>query len=126
MIYEDTVVVNEDSAFSLLARVTDTVGTVLTQSDVSSIEYQIYPEDSTTAHVGATSLTVSSVIYDTLQTHAAWIKDTTGYNFRHDVAATVLLDPDVTYLVEHKFTLATGTIIRTHPFRVSVHPLKSA
>ncbi len=136
MIYEDVVVVNEGSTCSLLARVTDTVGTVLTQSDISSIEYQIYPEDSTTAVVGATSLTVSSVIYDTLQTHAAWIKDTTGYNFRHEVSGAALgdqpaitFDPDVTYIVEHKFVLAdppsTGTTIRTNPFRISVHPLKS-
>ena len=75
------------------------------QADVSTITYSIYPTDSTTAHTTATSLTVATVIFDTLQTDARWTKDITGYNWRHDVAATVLVDPTKDYQIEYKVTI---------------------
>ena len=100
----DTQVVYEDSTFSVLARI-HANGTNVVQADVSTITYSIYPTDSTTAHTTATSLTVATVIFDTLQTDARWTKDITGYNWRHDVAATVLVDPTKDYQIEYKVTI---------------------
>jgi hypothetical protein len=127
MIYSASGIVPEASAFSILSRVLGMDGNVLTQSGVTAIEYQIFPLDSTTAHVTATPLTVADVIFDTLQTDPAWTKDATGYNFRHDIAETVLTDPASDYSVEYKFTLASAgaPVIRLHPFRISISSLKS-
>lgn len=114
----------ESSSFSVMARI-HASGANITQADVTSIEYQIYPHNSTTAHTGATALTVSSVIFDTLQTDARWTKDATGYNFRHDVAATVLTDPATEYEVEYKFTMADSSVFRLAPVCIKLDPIKS-
>ena len=73
-----------------MARVVGADGSAVTQSDISTAEYSIYllddqDPDSLTAvdDHNAVSLTVSSVVYDTLQTDDRWDEDGTGYNFLH-------------------------------------------
>ena len=121
----DTQVVYEDSAFSVLARI-HANGTNVVQADVSTIMYSIYPTDSDTAHTTATSLTVATVIYDTLQTDARWTKDITGYNWRHDVAATVLVDPADDYQIEYKVTMADASVFHWLPDPISLIAIKSS
>jgi len=121
----DTQVVYEDSAFSVLARI-HANGTNVVQADVSTITYSIYPTDSDTAHTTATSLTVATVIYDTLQTDARWTKDITGYNWRHDVAATVLVDPADDYQIEYKVTMADASVFHWLPDPISLIAIKSS
>jgi hypothetical protein len=122
-------IVMEDSIFANMARV-HADGANLTQSDVSAIEYQIFYVDSDTAHTTATSLTVSSVIYDTLQTDARWDEDATGYNFRHDVGHGVLVDPSRLYKFEYKVTLADSSefylLFPPDPDVIQVTPVKSS
>ena len=123
MAITDTVL--EDSTFSIMARV-HANGSNLLQADVSSITYSIFYTDSTVAHTTSTALTVSSVIYDTLQTDSRWTVDGTGYNFRHDVAASVLTDPTRVYQFEYLFTLADASAFFLKSRRIVVEPVKTS
>src|SRR5687768_11468905 len=76
----------------LMARVVDSAGVNIQQSGVSAIKYSIYELDPSrpdvqTAVAGhdAFVLTVSGVIYNSLQTGGLWTVDAVGYNFRHEV-----------------------------------------
>jgi hypothetical protein len=118
-------VVVEDSIFTIMARIHGD-GANLVQADISSISYQIFYTDSDTAHTGETSLTVSTVVYDTLQTDARWTVDSTGYNFRHDVSDGVLVDPERRYAFEYTITMTDGRIVRLTPILISLTPVKSS
>lgn len=110
--------VNEDSAFSLMARVSAD-GSDVQQADVSSISWEVFNAE-TQASVSSGSLTVSDVVFDTLQTNDLWSYDGSGYNFRHQVAQSVLTSPG-RYRFEHLFTLSTGNAFFIEPFVVTVN-----
>jgi len=108
-----------------MARITGTDAANIQQADVSSIAYSVYDlDDETTATVTGT-LTVSSVVYDTLQTDARWDTDTTGYNFRWDVPASVFADGDKIYRIEIAFTPASGEVYHVVYEGTSVSILRS-
>ena len=115
--------IREDSAFSVLLRI-EHDGANAVQSDIDSIEYQIFPHYSTTAHTTATALTVADVIYDTLQTGGGWNTDTTGWNFKHNVAATTFPTPGA-YEMEYKVTFSGSSVVYLDPVRVVVQAIKS-
>lgn len=100
----------EDGGASLMARVVGNNGASITQAGISTITYAVYDLHAGTEIVASTSLTVSAVVFDTLQTDARWTEDTTGYNFRHDIAANVFTTGDLTYRVEYKFTPSSGAV----------------
>ena len=84
----------KDGSAVLLARVAgdDDVGR-LTQADVASIVYSVYPineedDDADTAVTGhdAAALEPADTILDTLQTGGEWSGDSTGYNFRAKIS----------------------------------------
>ena len=100
--------VNEASSFSLMYRVY-VDGVAMVQSDVSTIEYAVINEGTKEVITALTSLTVANVVYDTLQTDVRWTKDNVGYNFKHDVGHTITTDPDISYRLEYKVTLASGS-----------------
>lgn len=82
--------IREGDAPKLMARVVGPENTPLTQSLVSSIAWTLYDLRSTTpgTAVDSGSLTVASVIFDSLQTSdAAWTEDDTGYNFAYQFPA---------------------------------------
>jgi hypothetical protein len=111
----------EDGTPTLLARVYGTAGTPITQATCSSIAYSI--TDTTTNTVADSgSLTISAVIYDTLQTDAIWTKDATGYNFKWTPSATYLSAPGVTYAVEATITTTTSAKIQV-PFALTTVPI---
>lgn len=86
----------EDCGISLMDRVYGNAGTAITQATITAISYKVYSHTSKDKAVDAEdgtliasgSLTVASVVFDTLQTDARWTKDSTGYNFRYDSPAT--------------------------------------
>jgi hypothetical protein len=103
---------------ALLARVVGFDGEPLKQADVSTITYTIYELDDAdptarTAVDGHTAvpLTIAEVIFDSLQTDAAWTVDATGYNFRHLIDIGVKAAFTVAqqrYLVEYTIEPASG------------------
>lgn len=117
--------VNEDGGFSILARVTalDATGTevvpsegpCLKQVDVASITCRVYSlgankdNASGTQITPAPTLTPAANLFDTLRT-SGWPtdKDSSGYNFRHDVAASFVPNQDEWTLLEYKLTLSAG------------------
>lgn len=73
----------EDASLKVMARIRDIDNALITQASVATIAYRSV-EDGTTEIVASTSLTVASVVFDTLQTtadDASWTLDATGYNF---------------------------------------------
>lgn len=114
----------EDSTVEILGRVTARNGSgaatgiggegkFLQQADVSSITCKVYnlTDDATTVDTDLGSLTVSSVILNTVDSSGeVWTKDDIGYNFRHTIAETVFTDGGDTYRLEYKFTLTGGAV----------------
>lgn len=90
-------------------------GNWLQQADISTITCNGFdlgagsPKTALTASPG--SLTVSSVVTDTpVTTNVNWTEDTIGYNFSHNLPATLFVRAGRKLLVEYKFTLADATI----------------
>ena len=109
----------EDSGVSLMARVYGHAATVITQATISSITYTVTEHDTQenaedgangTSIITSTSLTVSAVVFDTLQTDARWTKDSTGYNFRYDSVAADRTNGGVWHRYEVKFTPSSGAV----------------
>jgi hypothetical protein len=100
----------EDGSVSLLARVVGQAGTAVTQASLTSITYKIFDtlSDTPTSAVASGTLTISDVIFDTLQTDARWTKDNTGYNFLHTIGAGVLTKENTVYRIEYLFDPVTG------------------
>lgn len=103
-------VVFTGSGFSLLGRGKMADGSYFTQAKFSTITIAAYEKNSDgTLVVAETSLTIASVIFDTLQTDDRWTKDSTGYNFRYDAAASFLPSGgDKTYIIRLTCTPASG------------------
>ena len=89
----------ENNPLVLMDRIQGEDATDMQQADVTAITYRVWQYDSQTAmqndtdgtEVGTSaSLTVASVIFDTLQTDARWGADTEGYNFRFTLPGTRL------------------------------------
>lgn len=102
----------------LLARIVGSDAEAIVQADVSTIRYSILKlneraPDSTEAVDGHDDvlLTVSDVLFDTLQTDDLWSADVVGYNFRHELdVATNEAFPTagVSYQVRYVVTPASG------------------
>lgn len=104
----------EDSGHSVMARVTGNAATDIVQADITSIAYTVHDLKTGEKTVTGT-LTVSTVIFDTLQTDARWTEDITGYNFRYDIPASELPNGGREYKFEIVFNPASGenfTIVR--------------
>jgi hypothetical protein len=118
------------SGVGLYARVTNVAGTAITQASLTSAHYQV--RDLTAQTSGTkTALTVSSVVYDALQTGEGWSDvDSTGYNFKYVVPATEFAhDPDDDeapivhrYQVDVLFTPASGEPFVV-PFQFNAYPV---
>jgi hypothetical protein len=104
-----------------LARVLGAANAPVVQTDIASISYTIYLLDSrdpdnwtpVTGH-SSVALTVSAVVFNTLQTDAAWTTDAIGYNFRHEIDISVNQAFNAAgskYLVEYRFVPNTGQAI---------------
>ncbi len=117
----------KNGSATLLARVVGAAGAVVARADIASIKYSIYlldedDPDSQTAVTGhvAVPLSVSGVIFDTLQTDALWTKDSLGYNFKHllNVAAQpAFAAAGRSYRIVYELTPAAGQVILVR-FRV--------
>jgi hypothetical protein len=110
----------EDCGISLMDRIQGNGGTNITQATISSIAYSVYAYDdedkavagdaSGTAVVEDTALTVSAVVFDSLQTAAPWdsTADSTGYNFRYNSVAADRPSGEKWHRYEIVFTPTSG------------------
>lgn len=119
-----TVVVNESSSFSIMYRVLAD-GSAAQQADIDSVEYAVINDETKEVIQSLASLTVSDVVFDSLQLDRMWNVDVTGYNLRHDVPQTLLTNPNVRYRIEYKVTLDGGTEVWLTPVVVSLNTIYS-
>lgn len=97
----------QDSGLTLLARILGAAGAPVTQLSLASIAYAV--QDVTTGvQIGTGTLTIGTVIFDTLQTDAVWTKDAVGYNFKATLASTLFANGGDTYQIDVKFVPVTG------------------
>lgn len=97
----------EDTSPALMSRVTGNAGAAITQASLTSITLDVYSEHDGSAVAEDVDVTISSTVFDTLQTDARWTKDSTGYNFRYDCPQTYLPSPGL-YRYEFTFDPASG------------------
>ncbi len=111
----------KNGSATVLGRIVGADAAAIVKADISTITYSIYllddqDADSRTAvtNHSAVSLTVSAVVFDSLQTDAIWTVDSTGYNFKHvlDVSSDVAFAiAGRRYLVEYTLTPDSGQVI---------------
>lgn len=94
----------------ITARVQTPAGTLLTQAALAASGIRITAERDGHTITGSTILSTSTV-YDTIQgsslSDSRWTKDTTGYNFRHEVPASYFPAAGY-YRVNVDFDFASG------------------
>ncbi len=110
--------VAEDSTFAVMLRL-QVDGNNATQAVLSSITWKAWDEKDTATAYASGTLTVSSVVYDTLQTDGRWSADATGYNFRHDITQATFTDPG-RYLIEYTVTMTGGNSFIAGPVEINV------
>jgi len=106
--------VNTDTVFAgsgitFLARLRGDDGQLITQASLSGVTVDVWDRSNSDVSVLSTAVTVTTSVFDTLQTDPRWTADTTGYNFRYDMADTVLSQDNHKYRVEFWFTPVTGS-----------------
>jgi hypothetical protein len=114
----------EDGTATALARITarngsgdatgvNGEGNWLQAADISTITYKLFDLDGSTPTTATESgsLTVANVVLDTpVTTNVIWTKDTTGYNFIHDLTNTWFPNPNRRYRMEYTVTLTGGAV----------------
>jgi hypothetical protein len=80
------------------------------QADCVSIQMKAWKTTDFDNTVLDAALTVSSVVFDALQTDGRWTRDSTGYNFRYDVADTICTDAGALYLFEAVIETSGGSL----------------
>jgi len=120
-----TGVVWERSGVSLMARIVGQDAQNITQSALVSISFKIFDLAVPEAAKSSGTLTVSSVVFNTLQTDTRWTKDATGYNFRHDVGATAFSGGTKDWRIEYLFTPSGGAAPFWVVFELHAHRIYS-
>jgi hypothetical protein len=104
-----TATIWEDSGCFLMARVRGNAGSNITIASITSITSNVYDESNVNTLVaGPTTQTVSSVVFDTLQTDSRWTKDSTGYNVGVSALAAWFPTGGHLYRVELAFVPVSG------------------
>lgn len=82
-------------------------GAAAVQADFSAITLKVYLKGDSSAVVAEATLSIASVIFETLQLDDLWDnRDNVGYNFKYLTLATMLPHGGQTYIFEFKFTYA--------------------
>ena len=98
----------KSGGWTALARVELPSGNYIAQATISTVHVEVKNAAGTITKASA-SLTVSDVVFDTLQNDARWTEDTTGFNFRYEVPAAAFPAAGH-HRVEFKFTPSTGEV----------------
>jgi hypothetical protein len=107
----------EDGSATLYARLTARDGTgtlqsdgtrLLKQADLSALSVKVFDVSGEAAETYSATLTISSVVFDTLQT--SWGEDSTGYNFLAEIPTTAFPSGGKNYQAEVKITTTGGGV----------------
>ena len=103
--------------YVVIARVSALSGSYITQAGISTVKRHTNTYNGTTWSNDASgdSLTVSAVVFDTLQTtddDARWTADAVGYNFLDTVPASDFADGTTQVQVEYVFAPASGEVFK--------------
>lgn len=112
----------EDHPVTILARMENLNGDLITQSNVVAIEYSVFDIDSKTPDTRIASGNVSVVrsVFNSLQLDDRWDIDRQGFNFAHTQAATVFSTGSRQYDLEYEFT-GTAGVQSTFGLGVTLH-----
>ena len=119
----------EDTGFVVRARIQLDDGTDITQSVVSSATYTVTDlstRNAVSGHNGV-SLTVSSLVYDTLQIDdnaEGWQTDDNGWNIKHIVAASAFPEGDRVYEYRCVYVFSNGSPNYTMVGHITVQPVQ--
>ena len=111
----------EDTPYEVLARLcartasgaaspVESEGTLLNQSDISSISCKVYDPEGTL--IVQTTPVVSDAVYNTLQTTGVFSRMPNGGNFVYKIPATAFPTGDTTNTAEITLTLGSGELVR--------------
>jgi|KBSMisStaDraftv2_1062788.scaffolds.fasta_scaffold865168_2 hypothetical protein len=101
----------EDHPVTLLAQIRNLQdGSLIQQSNLSSIDFRIFDLESVTPHIPTSTGSVSIVnsVFDTLQLDDRWNVDARGFNFAHTQPATAFNTGSRTYDLEYEFNPTGG------------------
>ena len=96
----------EDTGHTVMNRVTGNAATNIVAADINAITYTSH--DLKTGEQTSGTLTIGTVVFDTLQKDVRWTKDTSGYNFRWTIPASELPEGDRTKEFEITFDPISG------------------
>lgn len=124
--YDYTLTIDPGETPSVYARVANASGTAYTQASLSSISYTLIKLSDESVVVAANNLTISSVVFDTLQTWPTDLApDSTGYNFLHRPAASAVDDENEAYEARYTFT-DTSSIVSLLRVKIVTRSLPGA
>ncbi len=105
-----TATVWEDQSLTVMARLLGNDGENIAQADFDNINASVWDTtDTSTPTLDNASLTISSVVSDTLVTDDdRWDVDTIGYNFVYTVPASAFPNGGRVYRMEVKFDPTSG------------------
>lgn len=93
----------EGDDWTALARLTADDGTVLIQSDFTDGDLFLYDKRDPATQLYTVALTISAVVFNSLQQDGRWDKDRLGYNFRHKLTAAALVSSSVFWEGGHEY-----------------------
>ena len=100
----------EDGPLVVFARIRGHGGSYITQASLSGITCTVFNYGAGYTSVATPSVSVSSVVFDTVQTATddpRWTADSTGFNFRHTVPASAFTASGQ-YRIEYVFDPVSG------------------
>lgn len=109
----------EGTSVKVMARVYDVDNALITQAALSTVKYRVVTSAEVEV-IALTALTISSVVFDTLQTasdDASWVKDETGFNFKFTLPITAIPTGGTIY---HAFFEFTDTASRVSGIGVKI------
>ena len=118
--------VREGSGFTYLTRAKGTDGASITQASLTSIACKV--TDVSTGVITTPTVTIAMSVFDTLQTDARWTlanpDDTTGYNFRFDIAPASIPTGGKLYEIVFTATPAVGNAYNLGLIEIFVIPIR--
>jgi hypothetical protein len=104
-------IVTQGNPITILARVQDQTGALITQADISAIAVSVVNTE-TSAVTDTLAPTVASTVYNSLQTDARWTTDAVGYNLAVNVDPSAFNSACTYYQVQITITPVSGSAFR--------------